>query len=248
MTGKLLTIITVTKNCVDTIERTLKSVELSKTDEVEYMIVDGVSNDGTLEIIGKYSKRIDRFICEPDAGIYNAMNKGVANSSGKFIVFINGDDELIPDGVEKVLALLPSCQEQIVCAATLVVGDELTPTFSYIPNPSRLIYWDSIPHPSAFVRRELLVQVPFREDLKIASDYDFFLKAFLSGALFKLVPYQSARHYYGGVSSDRNRMQSEMDLILKENLGRWRACCNKLIFKTFRGIGKIRAFLLGKFG
>jgi glycosyltransferase involved in cell wall biosynthesis len=248
MTGKLLTIITVTKNCVDTIERTLKSVELSKTDEVEYIVVDGASNDGTLEMIGKYSKLIDRFICEPDTGIYNAMNKGVVNSSGKFIAFINGDDELIPDGVKQVLTLLPSCKEQILCAATLVVGDEFNPSFSYIPKPSRLIYWDSIPHPSAFVRRELLVQLPFREDLKIASDYDFFLKAFLSGTLFKLVPYQSARHYYGGVSSDGSRVQSEMDLILKENLGQWRAYCNKLIFKTFRGIGKMREFLLNKFG
>jgi glycosyltransferase involved in cell wall biosynthesis len=248
MTGKLLTIITVTKNCVDTIERTLKSVELSKTDEVEYVVVDGVSNDGTLEIIGKYSKLIDRFICEPDTGIYHAMNKGVAIANGEFVLFINGDDELIPDGVRQVLSLLPSCVEQVVCASTHVVGDEINPTFSYRPNPARLVYWDSIPHPSSFIWRELLTQFPFREDLRIASDYDFFLRVFLAGALFKSVPYESARHYYGGASSDSNRMQSETDLILRENLGRWRSCCNRLIFKTFREIGKIRAFLSGRFG
>jgi glycosyltransferase involved in cell wall biosynthesis len=239
MTNKLLTIITVTKNCVSTIERTLESIKSTKSDEVEYIVVDGVSHDGTIKVIEKHSKIIDLFICEPDTGIYHAMNKGVAKANGKFVLFINGDDELIPDGVKKVLGLLSSCREQVVCATTIVIGDEYNPGFSYIPDPPKLVYWDSIPHPSSFVRRELLVQFPFREDLKIASDYDFFLKIFLAGMSFKVVPYQSALHYYGGASSNTNTAREEAGLILKDHLGWWRASYYKSILNLWRSIRKI---------
>lgn len=239
MSDKILTIITVTKNCVQTIERTIKSVELAKSSKVEYVVIDGVSDDGTLEVIKKYSETIDCVISEPDTGIYNAMNKGVTKANGDFVLFINGDDELIPDGVNKVLALLPSCKEKIICATTQVIGDKDNPTFSYIPDPTKLVYWDSIPHPSSFIKRELLVQFPFREDLKIASDYDFFLKVFLMGTPFKTVPHQSAIHYYGGASSDANTVKAESDLILTEHLGWWRAYYYKSILSLWRKIRKI---------
>ena len=229
MPHKLLTIITVTKNCVRTVERTIKSVQAIKSDAVEYIVVDSVSDDGTLKIIEKYSDLIDCLVCEPDSGIYNAMNKGIASAKGDFILFINGDDELIPDGVKQVLEILPACDEQIVCASTFVLGNSVNPSFSYDPAPHLLVYWDSIPHPSTFVRRKLLVEFPFREDLQIASDYDFFQKAFLSGKSFKVIPYHTALHYYGGASSNIAKTKMEVDLVLKENLGRWRAFRNKLI-------------------
>jgi len=230
-----------------TIERTLKSVKAAKSDEVEYIVVDGVSDDGTLEIMEKYSEMIDHFICEPDTGIYQAMNKGVAKAGGDFILFINGDDELIPDGMKKVLDLLPLCREKVVCAATKVVGDEFNPTFSYIPDPSKLVYWDSIPHPSSFVKRDLLVQHPFREDLKIASDYDFFLKVFLLGVSFKTFPYQTALHYYGGISSNANKTKAEVDLIRKDHLGSWHAYGYSAILGIWREARKvIDRFLIKK--
>lgn len=222
MTKKVLSIITVTKNCVQTIERTLKSVKSVKSKDVEYIVVDGVSEDGTLEIIRSYSDIIDQLICEPDTGIYQAMNKGAASANGKFILFINGDDELIPDGVKEALSILYTCHEQIVCATTLVVDNTIMPPFHYIPNPNRLAYGDSLPHPSSFIRREFLSRLPFREDLKIASDFDFFLAAFLAGTTFKLVPYTSAIHYLGGVSSNNTIRTSEVNNVLRTHLGWWR--------------------------
>lgn len=239
MTDKLLSIITPTKNCVHTIESTFKSVQMTKSDEVEYIIVDGVSDDGTLKIIEKYSSMIDHFICEPDTGIYNAMNKGVVRASGDFILFINGDDELIPDGVQKVLGILRGGDEQIVCATTIVSGDESNSTFFYVPDPQRLIYGLSLPHPSSFVKRELLIQFPFREDLTIASDYDFFLRAFLSGIAFRTTPYQSAVHHLGGVSSDHNKRVHEVNLVLKDHLGWWRPIFYKVTDIFRRGMRKI---------
>ena len=149
------------------------------------------------------------------------MNKGVAHANGKFILFINGGDEIIPDGVKEILFILPSCHEQIVCATTLVVGNKTMPVFSFKPVPKRLIYGDSLPHPSSFVNRELLSRFPFREDLGIASDYDFFLRALLSGVEFKIVPCQSALHYLGGVSSNNKKRKKEVNLILRTHLGWW---------------------------
>ena len=221
MTKKILSIITITKNCVQTIERTLKSVNSVKSKDIEYIVVDGVSDDGTLEIINRYSDTLDQFICEPDTGIYQAMNKGVARANAKYILFINGGDELIPDGVKEVLSILPDCREKIVCATTLVVGNKTIPTFPFKPIPKRLIYGDSLPHPSSFINRELMSQFPFREDLSIASDYDFFLRAYLSGIVFKIVPYPSALHYLGGVSSNNNKRKKEVNLILRTHLGWW---------------------------
>jgi len=243
MTKKVLSIITITKNCVETIERTLKSVNSVKSKDVEYIVVDGVSDDGTLEIINNYCDIIDQLICEPDTGIYQAMNKGVARASGKFILFINGDDEIIPDGVKEVLFILPTCHEQIVCATTLVVGNKTMPTISFEPAPKRLIYGDSLPHPSSFVNRELISRFPFREDLRIASDYDFFLRAFLLGTVFKIVPYQSALHYLGGVSSNNKKRKKEVNLILRTHLG-WRLTYYYKVINVFMwGLNKITNWL-----
>lgn len=239
MSEKILSIITVTKNCVNTIERTLQSVKLVKSDRVEFIVVDGLSEDGTIEKIKKYSQMIDQLICEEDEGIYQAMNKGVAKAKGEFILFINGDDELIPDGVSQVISLLPTCNEQVVSATTVVVGDQYNPSFLYIPNPSKLVFWDSIPHPSSFIRRELLIKFPFREDLRIASDYDFFLKIFMAGMTFKIASYHTARHYYGGISSDIVKTKMETDLIRKANLGWWRAYYYQGLLNLWRKLSKI---------
>lgn len=240
MPRKLLSIITVTKNCVLTIERTLNSVRNVKSDYVEYIIVDGISDDGTLDTLKKHSDLIDHFICEPDTGIYQAMNKGVAKSTGEFVLFINGDDEIIPGGVQNVLKILPACTEQIVCATTTVVGDGHHPGFQYIPDPPKLVYWDSIPHPSSFIKRELLIRYPFREDFKMASDYDFFLKVFLAGISFKVVPYQTALHYYGGITSDKDRLRKEVNILLKENLGWWQAVYRQTLLWLWRRIKRIK--------
>jgi glycosyltransferase involved in cell wall biosynthesis len=91
----ILTIITVVYNGVNEIESTIKSVLLQKNDNIEYVIIDGNSNDGTVDIIKKYSDRIDYFLSESDSGIYNAMNKGVKHSNGIFLYWLNAGDRMV---------------------------------------------------------------------------------------------------------------------------------------------------------
>jgi len=220
MADFLLTIVTVTKNCAATIDRTLDSVSAVKRPEVEYVVVDGVSTDATLEAISARRGLVDRLVSEPDSGIYNAMNKGVELARGRYVLFINGDDAVVADEFSAILKIMAQGQDGIICANTLVV--ELgSPTDTLVAKPWRLPFFNSIPHPSSFVRRDLLLRTPFREDLRIVSDYDFFLGAYLAGQSFRVLPVVTALHQRGGASGDVQRSQAELERVRRERLG-WR--------------------------
>ena len=89
---KKLSVITVVYNGEKYIEDAIKSVLSEKNDYIEYIIIDGASEDATLNIIEKYKNNIDVVISEPDEGIYDAMNKGIGVASGDYVVFLNSDD------------------------------------------------------------------------------------------------------------------------------------------------------------
>ena len=220
MNELLLSIVTVTKNCAATIDRTLESVSAVKRPGVEYVVVDGVSTDSTLEAIRARGGLVDRLVSEPDSGIYDAMNKGVGLARGRYVLFINGDDALVADGFAAVMDAMTQGQDGIICATTLV-GELASPAETLVAKPWRLLFFNSIPHPSSFVRRELLLRSPFREDFHIVSDYDFFLGAYLAGQSFRVLPVVTALHQRGGASGDVLRSQEELEKVRRERLG-WR--------------------------
>lgn len=215
----LLSIITVTRNCSDTVERTLASVRRVKTPDIEYIAVDGVSSDGTREILAANEDLIDRFVSEPDTGIYNAMNKGIALAHGDYVLFINGDDELVAEGFPKLLEALHTGRADIVCATT-IVGLLSEPQEVLTARPWRLPFYNSIPHPSTCVTTALMRSWGFREDLRVASDYDLFLRAFLARCTFAVVPAVTALHRRGGASNTPLAAE-EVELIKHSRLG-WR--------------------------
>src|SRR5690606_4665890 len=98
-----LSVITVVYNNVKDIERTILSVINQTYKNIEYIIIDGVSTDGTLDIIHQYSEKISHIVSEPDKGIYDAMNKGLSVATGDYVLFMNSGDEIYAhDTVEKV--------------------------------------------------------------------------------------------------------------------------------------------------
>jgi glycosyltransferase involved in cell wall biosynthesis len=220
MNELLLTIVTVTKNCETTIERTLDSVSAVKRLGVEYLVVDGASTDATLEAIRARGEIVDQLVSEPDSGIYNAMNKGVRLARGRYILFINGDDALVAEGFTTAMDAMALGKDGVICATT-VVGMLSSPAEILVAKPWLLPFFNSIPHPSSFVRRELLLRNPFREDLRIVSDYDFFLGAYLAGQSFRVLPVVTALHQRGGASGDVQRSQAELERVRRERLG-WR--------------------------
>lgn len=221
MTQPRLTLVTVTKNCALTVERTFRSVRAVKSSAIEYLVIDGVSTDGTLDLIRAYSDVIDHTVSEPDTGIYNAMNKGVKLARGAYLLFINGDDELIAEGFPALMEGLESRLAEIVSATTLVGSREM-PSETLVARPHRLPFYNSIPHPSTCVATPLMRRYGgFREDLRIASDYDLFLRAHIDRRSFASIPAVTALHHRGGASGNTERSAIEVDMIRKARLG-WR--------------------------
>ena len=98
-----ISIITVCKNAVDSIEDTLLSLYGQTYNNIEHIVIDGASTDGTLEILNKYQDKIAYFVSESDSGIYNAMNKGIKAATGDFLLFLNANDTFYcVDVLEKV--------------------------------------------------------------------------------------------------------------------------------------------------
>lgn len=220
MTDPLLTIVTVTKNCAGTLEKTVRSVAAVKNADIEYLIIDGASTDGTLDLVARHKGLVDHLVSEPDRGIYNAMNKGLDLARGNYVLFINGDDELLEPGFPAVERVLRAGRAEIVCAITLV-GSVAAPSETLVAQPWRLPFYNSVPHPSTFVATKLLKQYRFREDLRIASDYDLFLRLFLARHRFVRVNAVTALHMRGGTSGNSELSQSEIGQIRREQLG-WR--------------------------
>jgi len=101
-----ITIITVCLNSAPTIENTIRSVLRQKEPHVEYLVIDGASTDGTMDVLEKYSSEIDLVISERDKGIYDAMNKGISLSHGEYLLFLNNDMVLKPECVCRMLDVL----------------------------------------------------------------------------------------------------------------------------------------------
>lgn len=111
----LITYITVVYNRVDTIKRCMESVFKQTYPNVEYIIVDGNSTDGTLQLIEEAADRIDYYISQPDKGIYNAMNKGISLARGRFLCFMNSDDECVIEAAQRVVEEYKKTGADLIC-------------------------------------------------------------------------------------------------------------------------------------
>jgi len=188
---KLLSIITVCLNSEKTIERTLRSVhqELEATkawNNVEHIVIDGKSLDGTLEIIKANMKFVSKFVSEPDSGIFSAMNKGWRMASGEFVMFLNSDDYFVTGALKSIIDTAQFAKQQkykIFTGATVLfsVGDEKSVNQLDLISfgLKHLSRHNSIPHPSTLVSLDLIRDYDgFNENIKISSDYDFFVRVF----------------------------------------------------------------------
>ncbi len=175
----LVTIITVNRNNIAGLHATLDSVVGQSSKDYEHIIIDGGSDDGSAELLGKYPHLSPSSITEPDKGIYNAMNKGITRAKGEYILFLNSGDELHDNGVLANMVQHLDGHDLIYGRDTLVKADGtrwLKPypdlmTFSFM-------FRDTLPHSATFIRRTLFDTVgPYDEEMKICSDWKFFMLA-----------------------------------------------------------------------
>ena len=215
----LLSIITVTKNCASTIERTLKSIEAIKAADIQYILIDAESTDGTLSVISGYEHVVDVLLSEKDSGIYNAMNKGAGLAEGQYILFLNGDDYLLASGFNAAKRLLAEKKPEILSCQSEVFSESGVKLDRLRPSLWRLLFFNAIPHLSTFVSTELQRKYQFREKFRIAADYDLFLRMFLKGHRFTLSKLVTSVHYRGGFSNNLAQVVIEICQIRRENLG-----------------------------
>ena len=199
----LFSIITVSYNEIKNIEKTIKSVANQKYKNIEYIIIDGNSIDGTKDKIIEYKNVIDIFISEKDAGIYDAMNKGIKLASGDAIVLLNSGDTLDPNYLSYIASEL-TCEE---IQSTISYSDYVI-KFSeidlLIKKKSVLkTYKMGICHQTMVVGSKIYKELgEYNLEYKIGSDYDFYLRALFSKrSIFKYHNFISVEYKHGGISS-----------------------------------------------
>lgn len=179
MKSPKISVITVCYNAVSDIEDTILSVLNQDYNNIEYIIIDGESIDGTLEILKKYQNNIAILISEKDEGIYHAMNKGVANATGEWVIFLNAGD-----GFFKRNALHEIFNQQIPPNIDVIYGDtclKLDNRYYFIKASPLSEIKERLPfcHQSAFVRSIYLKHFQFNLNYSVASDYHFFYTIYL---------------------------------------------------------------------
>ena len=183
MLSTKISIITVVYNAAATIEQTILSVVKQDYSNIEYIIVDGGSTDGTLDIVKKYEEKIALWLSEPDYGIYDAMNKGLTYATGDYIYYLGADDCLLaPTSISQVVSFLQDNPEvDVLCASVMMVDSVYRIEKVYSSNFSEadVLSGYNTPHQGMFVRREILQKYRFDTSYHIAADYKNFLKFYL---------------------------------------------------------------------
>ncbi len=177
------TIITVSYNAVDTIESTIKSVLSQDYNDIEYIIIDGNSSDGTKEIIFQFESKISKWISEKDNGIYDAMNKGIQLATGDIIGILNADDLYSSnDIVSKVVQQFNrSNADALYGDLKYVLKNDITKTIRFWKSgeysDGKFLYGWMPPHPTFFVKKNTYNQLGlYRTDMPSAADYELMLR------------------------------------------------------------------------
>lgn len=222
-TRPTFSIVTVSLNAADLIARTCDSVDAQTFTDYEHLILDGLSSDGTLDVVAARPNPRRRVTAETDAGIYDAMNKAAMQASGDWVVYLNAGDAFV---AAETLQLVAEQAGHGGARAAVMYGDtlyiELDGTARLTPAAGHERTLEQLPycHQSMFVRREVLRDHPFNKHFSIVADYDQMIRLYLGGVGFQRLPFAIARFPLGGVSYvQETRRHVEAVKMLFDHLG-----------------------------
>lgn len=227
-----VSIITPCFNAAATIEETIRSVLDQGGVDLEYIVCDGGSTDGTAEIIRRYESRLAWWVSERDRGQVDALNRGFARATGDVLGFINGDDAFAPRALQKVCATFAAEPDVELVQGGIewidIAGSPIGTHLGDIRNLEEAldifrVWWSGRQwvQPEVFYRRGLKERVgAFDERYNLAFDYDFWVRCFRAGAQVKRIPETLVRfrRHDGQKSVDASRANNEIRAILAENL------------------------------
>jgi len=198
-----VSIITVVYNGIAHLEQTIQSVLNQTYDNIEYIIIDGGSTDGTVELIEEYEDQISYWVSEPDAGIYDAMNKGIKKASGEIVGLINADDWYEDDTVSTVIKTFEKDNSDVVHGSMRIFKEngERIVKMAYA-DISNLKKGMLLNHPTVFAKRYLYEKYGnFDTSYKIVADWEMMVRWYLEGMKFRNIDETLANFRMGGVSS-----------------------------------------------
>lgn len=204
-----LTIITVCLNDKEGLTRTINSVINQTNKEFQFIVIDGGSSDGSIEVLKQYDNHISYWISEPDKGVYNAMNKGVSMAKGEYCLFLNANDELFDQDV--IAKFLNEDPNEDILSGSEARSNEYN-RIEYIihaPKEIDLLFFArfSLTHQSTFIRTDRLKEMPFDESYKIQSDFIFFFKSFFEKqASYKKLNFLISNFKLGGISTTQYQL------------------------------------------
>jgi glycosyltransferase involved in cell wall biosynthesis len=222
-----LTVITPSLNQASYLERTIRSVLDQGYPELEYVVVDGGSTDGSVDVLRRYDDRLAYWVSEPDRGQADAINKGLARATGDVIAYINSDDYYLPGAFEAAMPLFAEPDVRwVVGSARYELADGALETVwrPGLPKGPRatLVRWCwSVPQASSFWRRDVFDEIgPFREDLHYVFDTEFTLRLALAGAAPRLLDRELAVRFLHdeAKSAEPGRFELEFREVKKELL------------------------------
>lgn len=212
MNTPTISIITVCYNAAGTIEHTILSVLSQTWKNIEYIIVDGASTDATLAIIGKYRNQIARVISEKDKGLYDAMNKGLQQATGDYLLFLNADDVLYaPDTLEKAFGDCVNA-DVIYGEAMFVDNERVELGLRSVQTPHKVpehLTWKSlrfgmvVSHQAFIVRRELAL--PYNLEYPVCADIDWMIRCLKKSTSVCNTHMTICNFRTGGVSKQRQK-------------------------------------------
>lgn len=212
-----LSIIVVSLNTKDKFEKTINSIDNQILKNYELIVVDGKSSDGTAKLIEKYQNIIDKKIIETDTGIYDAMNKGIKISSTKWCMFLNSGDIFYENFTTEKISQVLNHDVDVIFSDTIVQNNDLE--YLSVSNYfSKKISKIPFCHQSSIVKTDLLRSYGFSLNYSLSSDFDFFLKIFISGKKFFKIKNLISKVDSGGVSDKKRFLVfCENFKILKNN-------------------------------
>ena len=203
-----LSVITICYNIKNEIERTCESIVNQTWQDFEWIVVDGGSTDGTLEVLQKYKHRINVYISEPDKGIYNAMNKGIKLAKGEWLNFMNGGDCFAAsDVLEKVFQNKTYTADILYGDMNFIRTNKPACIEQYLPKLTKSFFYHTcINHQASFIKRKLFTQYGlYDESYKIVADWEKWILFLQNGCEFMHLDIIISDFYGGGVSSKRNK-------------------------------------------
>lgn len=219
-----ISIVTITFNSEKTLEDTIQSVVNQEYNNLEYLIIDGGSKDGTMAIVERYRDKIAFVVSEPDKGISDAFNKGIRNATGEIIGIINSDDLLLP-GALKAIASAYEESVDVYRGRTIRWNDVTGTKTRGVPSmkfPVKSIKKRAISHQSTFVTKRAYEKYgAFNVNLKYMMDADLLIRLYEAGTRWKYVDADLAVSRSGGVT-DKNgfwKKRKESYAIIKNNNG-----------------------------